>query len=40
VYCAGGYRSRKAVVQLKQLGFENIQHLHRGYLSWPAQPRL
>ena len=36
VYCAGGYRSRKAVVKLKQLGFENIQHLHRGYLSWPA----
>ena len=39
VYCAGGYRSRKAVVQLKQLGFANIQHLHRGYLSWEAQTR-
>jgi rhodanese-related sulfurtransferase len=40
VYCAGGYRSRKAVGKLKQLGFENIQHLHRGYLSWKqvAQP--
>lgn len=36
VYCAGGYRSRKAVAKLKQLGFANIQHLHRGYLSWPA----
>ncbi len=36
VYCAGGYRSRKAVATLKQLGFENIQHLHRGYLSWPT----
>jgi rhodanese-related sulfurtransferase len=36
VYCAGGYRSRKAVVKLKQLGFANIQHLHRGYLSWSA----
>lgn len=34
VYCAGGYRSRKAVAQLKELGFKNIQHLHRGYLSW------
>ena len=34
VYCAGGYRSRKAVERLKQLGFENIQHLHRGYMSW------
>lgn len=34
VYCAGGYRSRKAVAKLKELGFENIQHIHRGYLSW------
>ena len=34
VYCAGGFRSRKAVVKLKQLGFENIQHIHRGYMSW------
>lgn len=34
VYCAGGYRSRKAVARLKKLGFQNIQHLHRGYLSW------
>jgi rhodanese-related sulfurtransferase len=34
VYCAGGYRSRKAVEKLKRLGFVNIQHLHRGYLSW------
>lgn len=34
VYCAGGYRSRKAVARLKELGFENIQHLHRGYISW------
>lgn len=34
VYCAGGFRSRKAVDRLKALGFENIQHLHRGYLSW------
>ena len=34
VYCAGGYRSRKAVSRLKQLGFTNIRHLHRGYMSW------
>lgn len=34
VYCAGGFRSRKAVARLKELGFENIQHIHRGYLSW------
>ncbi len=39
VYCAGGYRSRKAVAKLKQLGFANIQHLHRGYLSWSKQVR-
>lgn len=34
VYCAGGFRSRKAVERLKAMGFENIQHLHRGYMSW------
>ena len=34
VYCAGGFRSRKAVVRLKDLGFKNIQHIHRGYMSW------
>ena len=34
VYCAGGYRSRKAVARLKELDFKNIQHIHRGYLSW------
>lgn len=34
VYCAGGFRSRKAVEKLKVLGFTNIQHLHRGYQSW------
>lgn len=34
VYCAGGFRSRKAVERLKAMGFENIRHLHRGYLSW------
>lgn len=40
VYCAGGYRSRKAVAMLKELGFRNIQHIHRGYMSWKpdAQP--
>lgn len=34
VYCAGGFRSRKAVAKLKQLGFANIQHIQRGYMSW------
>ena len=34
VYCAGGFRSRKAVAKLKELGFKNIQHIHRGYISW------
>lgn len=36
VYCAGGFRSRKAVDRLKRLGFRNIQHIHRGYLSWKS----
>lgn len=34
VYCAGGYRSRKAAGPMKAQGFINIQHLHRGYHSW------
>jgi len=34
VYCAGGFRSRKAVPVLKALGFADIRHLHRGYHSW------
>jgi rhodanese-related sulfurtransferase len=34
VYCAGGYRSRKAVEILRSLDFTTIQHLHRGYHSW------
>ncbi len=34
VYCAGGYRSRKAVERLKALGFANIRHIHRGWMSW------
>lgn len=36
VYCAGGFRSRKDVARLKDLGFGNIQHIHRGYMSWRA----
>lgn len=40
VYCAGGFRSRKAAGKLKELGFQNIQHIHRGYLSWkPEAPQ-
>jgi rhodanese-related sulfurtransferase len=34
VYCAGGYRSRKAVEKLQTLNFKSIQHLNRGFLSW------
>lgn len=34
VYCAGGFRSRQAVERLKAMGFQDIRHLHRGYLSW------
>ncbi|MDH4452295.1 MAG: rhodanese-like domain-containing protein [Verrucomicrobiota bacterium] len=37
VYCAGGFRSRKAVAKLKELGFQNIQHIHRGYMSWKSE---
>ena len=35
VYCAGGYRSRKAVEVLLDQNFTSIHHLHRGYMSWP-----
>lgn len=34
VYCAGGYRSRKAVEKLRELGFSTVVNLHRGFLSW------
>lgn len=34
VYCAGGYRSRKAVAVLRELHFNTVYHLHRGYHSW------
>ena len=37
VYCAGGYRSRKAVAILQALGFTLIHHLHRGIYSWKMQ---
>jgi len=36
VYCAGGVRSRQAVARMKQLGFRQILHLHRGYYSWKS----
>lgn len=39
VYCAGGFRSRRAVGRLKQLGFRNIRHIHRGYMSWNPDTR-
>lgn len=34
VYCAGGYRSRRAVEVLRALNFRTVYHLHRGYHSW------
>lgn len=34
VYCAGGFRSRKAVPVLREMGFVSIHHLHRGFMSW------
>lgn len=34
VYCAGGYRSRHVVPILKEIGFREIYHLHRGFLAW------
>jgi rhodanese-related sulfurtransferase len=34
VYCAGGFRSRRAVEALRELGFGSIDHLHRGCHSW------
>lgn len=34
IYCAGGYRSRKAFEKMKAAGFTRLYHLHRGYLSW------
>lgn len=33
VYCAGGYRSRKAVELRQARGFSNLQHLHWGHGS-------
>ncbi len=39
VYCAGGFRSRKAVERLKAMGFLDIRHLHRGYLSWKPESK-
>ena len=39
VYCAGGMRSRTAVSRLKQMNFTNIQHIHRGYMSWQPDAR-
>jgi rhodanese-related sulfurtransferase len=33
VYCAGGFRSRRAIPLLKEAGFRHIYHLHRGLLG-------
>jgi rhodanese-related sulfurtransferase len=40
VYCAGGFRSRKALARLKKLGFGHLLHIHRGYISWKNHVRL
>lgn len=34
VYCDGGYRSRTSIPAIKDAGFQEIYHLHRGILSW------
>ncbi len=36
VYCDGGYRSRKSLSSLQNLGFHSVYHLHRGFISWKA----
>jgi rhodanese-related sulfurtransferase len=37
VHCAGGFRSRRAIPRLKEAGFTQIYHLHRGLLGQGAQ---
>ena len=34
LYCEGGYHSRCALDDIKELGFRTIYHLHRGFTSW------
>ncbi|MEM1442878.1 MAG: rhodanese-like domain-containing protein [Verrucomicrobiota bacterium] len=37
VYCDGGFRSRLAIPALKEAGFTEIYHLHRGMIAWRLQ---
>jgi rhodanese-related sulfurtransferase len=40
VYCAGGYRSALAALNLKKMGFENVISLDGGYKAWAeSQPK-
>jgi rhodanese-related sulfurtransferase len=32
--CSSIALEASAVAKIKQLGFKNIQHIHRGYMSW------
>jgi rhodanese-related sulfurtransferase len=37
VHCAGGFRSRRSIPLLKNAGFRQIYHLHRGLLGHGAR---
>jgi len=34
VYCDGGFRSRLSLARIREQGFTEIYHLHRGLLAW------
>jgi rhodanese-related sulfurtransferase len=34
LYCASGGRSAKALEIMRELGFMNIYHLYKGFMSW------
>ncbi len=34
IYCRSGNRSSQAIEKMIKLGFKNIYHLNRGYMSW------
>lgn len=39
LYCAGGYRSALAALNLKKMGFQNVISLNGGYRAWSeSQP--
>ena len=37
VYCQSGIRSRKAIEQMNEIGFNNIYHMHEGIEGWKAK---